>query len=220
MYPLRIVDTEGRPMKIINIQGGFRDYKKLRPGTMYHYDQLHPELLQNPSWWDKWFYVADAFVFFKKDGKKKIALVRERENLVLQQLDWFLDRYGDEEVYPLTESQLNRVLSSRDTLVLDLEALNPSYDNGWIVLNFPIYGEFNATPQQDLFLKRRVGQDWRKIHLPAELSKIKDVETVFLDTYDLPGGAYIGIRRMASIYRNEDNKDGYPGVGYLRGCLN
>ncbi|MDP3990201.1 MAG: hypothetical protein Q8Q01_03270 [archaeon] len=106
------------------IQGSYRDFSKLVPGTRRHVDELWNDRLVNPELRNKWFYTADGAVYFTRDGKPYFAITRERSNPAFKNLDEAYKQLGETRNYRVPEEDLESALADPETELFELSKLN------------------------------------------------------------------------------------------------
>ncbi len=110
-----------------NIEGNLRDaYIQLQPGTMLHSDQLTTERRTDLTLRELSFYTADCNIYHLfKDVKDEVlwGIVREPQNLILQNLDDAFDQFKISGNYFSQYQEAYDVFWHDDTVVVEIEAL-------------------------------------------------------------------------------------------------
>ncbi|MDP3989749.1 MAG: hypothetical protein Q8Q01_00920, partial [archaeon] len=116
---------------IETIQGDYKAFSKLVPGTRRHVDELWKDRLVMPELRDQFFYPSDGAVYFlSKDGKSQhlggepyFALTREGSNPLLKNLDEACKQLRETRNYRVPEEDLESALADPETEVFELSKL-------------------------------------------------------------------------------------------------
>ncbi|MDP3990212.1 MAG: hypothetical protein Q8Q01_03325, partial [archaeon] len=108
---------------IETIQGDYRAFSKLVPGTRRHVDELWQNRLVNPELREMGFYTADGAMYFMDKDKPYLALTRERSNPLLKNPDEAYKQFRKTRNYRVPEEDLESALADPETEVFELSKL-------------------------------------------------------------------------------------------------
>lgn len=148
-------------MALENITGNLLSYKELEPGTFQHSDQLSTERRTNHGLRTQWFYTADGEIYTVQKKGCLLAITREPQNLVLQDIDEaYKQLTGQDNYFP--EAEAGRAsLEHKDTVVVDLKGLKLVKDNDQ-------YGHFVVDPKKTKKLNYEQKRAAQRIYGPDE----------------------------------------------------
>ncbi|MDP3990036.1 MAG: hypothetical protein Q8Q01_02415 [archaeon] len=109
---------------IETIQGDYRAFSKLVPGTRRHVDKLWEDRLVLHELREMGFDTADGAIYFMRDRKPYFALTRERSNPLLKNPDEAYKQFRETRNYRLPEEDLESALADPETEVFDLSKLS------------------------------------------------------------------------------------------------
>ncbi len=109
---------------LVNIPGNLKTvYTAAVPGTLRHVDELMTERRTNPSLRSLWFYTADAELYFMDNGRPKLAMTREADNLVLRHIDDAFAQLTSTGNYVPPQTEAEEAITASTTEVFDLSEL-------------------------------------------------------------------------------------------------
>ncbi|MEK6904926.1 MAG: hypothetical protein AABX24_00845 [Nanoarchaeota archaeon] len=157
-------------MSLETLTGNLRDaYKQLQLGTMLHVDQLMNERRHNANLRGQCFYTADGEIYFLDDVNKTptLAITREAQNPVLQNIDDALDQLTNNGNYLPSQADVQQALVAPDTVLITLPSLCLSgKDKEWRYLEIGTtpakYNQLNG--EQRKFAERVYGQGDDFVH--------------------------------------------------------
>ncbi len=104
-----------------NITGNLKDaYKLSIAGTLLHVDEVMTERRNNEELRVLGFYTADGILYFIKDGKVKLAITREPDNLVLRHIDDAFAQLTAGGNYQADQAEAERAIKASATEIFDL----------------------------------------------------------------------------------------------------
>lgn len=151
-------------MALHNIFGPLREYHKVQPGTLRHTDELFSEWRTNHDLRRLQFYPADGALYTLRNKECLLAITREPQNVVLQDVDRAYRQLtsGQGSYFPDAVAA-ERSLRHEDTIIINLDGL------GLVKLNDQ-YGFFTVNPktmndEQKRVVKRICGPDETNLDL-------------------------------------------------------
>ena len=109
---------------LVNIPGNLKTaYTAAVPGTLRHVDELMTERRTDNSLGSLWFYTADGELYFMDNGKPKLAMTREADNLVLRNIGDAFTQLTSNGNYRPNQTEAERAIKASTTEVFDLSEL-------------------------------------------------------------------------------------------------
>lgn len=150
-------------MNLETITGDLRAYRRLEPGTFRHVDELAKEQLINHDLRNQTFYTADGNIYFTAGfGRPKLAMTREQDNLILNNLDDAFLQLLERGNYRVSQEDAERAIDAANTEIFDLLKLTLSGENSeWRYLSIGTSPEkYEQLAPEDCRLAERVyGKD-------------------------------------------------------------
>jgi len=181
------------------IEGDYRAFSKLVPGTRRHVDELWTDELANPSgltlrptWGPNHLWTADGAIYFMRYGKPYFALTRENQNPLLNNIAETIDqlRIGN---YHVSPTDFEYALDDSATEVFDYDKLNLQHSCS----DYPSFLNLLIDPNGLQSVRfNNLGSTWSKKISPLEGDSRRLVERVygkgdnFKKVMAMPGSGY------------------------------